>query len=147
MTTPTGSSRPGERLRASASQSTRKALPAVRIGPTFGLTAPFQLLGVGLSAKLLIANRINVDARYQFGWHAGGPERTTTSHLLEGLVGVAVGNWNGTTRARLVVDVERDMFATVYRYVPGEIPTVHSLVVEAGAISGPINSARSGPFC
>jgi S1-C subfamily serine protease len=135
-----GTDRPTNAIRLLMdSLDTRKALPVVRIGPTFGLTAPFQLLGVGLSAKLLIANRINVDARYQFGWHAGGPERTTTSHLLEGLVGVAVGNWNGTTTARLVVDVERDMFATVYRYVPGEIPTVHSLVVEAGAISGPIN--------
>jgi hypothetical protein len=121
------------------SLETKKALPPIRIGPTFGFTAPFQLLGVGLSAKFLIANRLNLDLRYQFGWHAGGPERTTTSHLLEGLVGVAVGNWNGTTTARLVVDVERNVFATVYRYVPGEIPTVHSLVVEAGVISGPIN--------
>jgi hypothetical protein len=121
------------------SLETRKALPVVRIGPTFGFTAPFQLLGIGVSAKFLIANRLNLDLRYQFGWHAGGPERTQTSHLLEGLAGFAVGNWNGTTTARLVVDVERDMFATVYRYVPGEIPTVHSLVVEAGAISGPIN--------
>jgi S1-C subfamily serine protease len=121
------------------SLETRKALPVIRIGPTFGLTAPFQLLGIGISAKLLIANRLNLDLRYQFGWHAGGSERIKTSHLLEGLAGVAVGNWNGTTTARLVVDVERDAFATVYRYVPGEIPTVHSLVVEAGVISGPIN--------
>jgi S1-C subfamily serine protease len=121
------------------SLETKKALPVIRIGPTLGFTAPFQLLGVGLSAKLLVLNRVNLDLRYQFGWHAGGSEGTTKSHLLEGLVGFAVGNWNGTTTARLVVDVERDMFATVYRYVPGEIPTVHSLVVEAGAISGPIN--------
>jgi S1-C subfamily serine protease len=120
------------------SLETRKALPVVRIGPTFGFTAPFQLLGVGVSAKLLLANRIHLDARYQFGWHAAS-SGTVTSHLVEGLVGVAVGNWNGTTTARLVVDVERDMFATIYRYVPGEVPTVHSLVVEAGAISGPIN--------
>jgi S1-C subfamily serine protease len=120
------------------SLETKKALPVLRIGPTFGFTAPFQLLGVGLSAKLLIANRINLDLRYQFGWHAGSSE-AETSHLLEGLLGVAVGNWNGTTTARLVVDVERDMFATVYRYVPGDIPTVHSLVVEGGAISGLVN--------
>lgn len=120
------------------SLETKKALPIVRIGPTFGFTAPFQLLGFGLSAKFMIANRISIDARYQFGWHAAS-SGTKTSHLVEGLAGVAVGTWNGTTTARLVVDVERDMFATVYRYVPGEIPTVHSLVVEAGAISGPIN--------
>jgi S1-C subfamily serine protease len=121
------------------SLETKKALPVARIGPTLGFTAPFQLFGVGVSAKLLIANRVNLDLRYQFGWHATGSSGTTRGHLVEGLAGFAVGNWNGTTTARLVVDVEHNAFATVYRYVPGEIPTVHSLVVEAGAISGPIN--------
>ncbi len=135
-----GSSSGGSNLDAlMASLETKKALPVARIGPTFGFTAPFQLLGVGVSAKFMIANRLSIDARYQFGWHATGSAGTKTSHLLEGLVGVAVGTWNGTTTARLVVDVEHVMFATVYRYVPGQVPTVHSLVVEAGAISGPIN--------
>ena len=116
----------------------QRRLPTLRVGPTLGFTAPFQLFGFGVSAKILIAELVNLDARYQFGWHATDSE-LEVSHLVEGLAGIAVGNWKSTTTAKLVVDVEHEAFRSVYHYVPGKIPSVHTFVIEAGILTGPIN--------
>jgi S1-C subfamily serine protease len=115
-----------------------RKLPSLRIGPSLGFTAPFQLFGFGVAAKVLIAELVNLDARYQFGWHAAESE-LEIGHLFEALAGVAVGNWKSSTTARLVVDVEHEAFRSIYHYVPGTVPSVHVLVIEAGVVSGPIN--------
>jgi S1-C subfamily serine protease len=115
-----------------------RQLPMLRIGPTFGFTAPFQIFGFGVSAKILLADLVNFDVRYQFGWHSGDTEMAI-GHLAEGLAGIAVGNWKSTTTAKLVVDIEHQAFRSVFHYVPGTIPTVHVLVIEAGVVTGPIN--------
>lgn len=119
------------------SLKTDKSLPLLRIGPTLGITTPFQLIGVGVSAKLMLARFLNLDARYQIGFHAG--EDIKLSHLFEALAGVAVGTWNGSNTEQLVVDIERRPLAIVYNYVPGQVPSVHTLIVEAGVISGQVN--------
>jgi S1-C subfamily serine protease len=119
----------------------RRELPSVRIGPTLGFTAPFQLFGFGVRAKFLLAELVNIDAHYQFGWHVSDDD-LDISHVGEGLAGIAVGNWKSTTTARLVVDVEHQAFRSIYHYVPGRIPSVHTLVIEAGVLTGPINLGR-----
>jgi S1-C subfamily serine protease len=116
----------------------RRELPAVRIGPSLGFTAPFQVFGFGVSAKFFIAELVNIDGRYQFGWHATDAD-TNISHLFEGLAGIAVGSWKSSTTTKLVVDVEPEMFRTIVHYVPGRVPSVHTLVIEGGMLTGPIN--------
>jgi hypothetical protein len=59
--------------------------------------------------------------------------------MFEALGGIVIGTWQAHNTTQLIVDVERAAFATVYHYVPGDIPTVHTLVVEAGVLSGLVN--------
>ncbi|MGC4094801.1 MAG: serine protease [Polyangiaceae bacterium] len=120
------------------SLETKKSLPAARIGITAAVQAPFQILGVGAGAKLRLGERLNLDLRYAFGWHVESAGYAL-SHYAQGLVGIALANWNAQTNARLVVDVERHAGLTVFHYVPAKIPSVHSLVAEAGVVSGKLN--------
>jgi hypothetical protein len=132
-----------------SSLETDKSLPVVRIGPSMGLTTPFHLLGLGVVAKFAIANSLNIDARYYYGWHITGTSGTSSasgSHLFEALVGIPVRTWNGTATAQLVVDIEHNPGITIYRYVPGQVPTVNSVVLEAGILSGPVNLRLPDPM-
>jgi hypothetical protein len=120
------------------SLDTKKTIPMIRAGPTIALVTPFQLVGIGATAKLRFAELVTVNARYQYGLHLGKPD-TSGSHLVEGLAGIVLGTWHNTTTTKLIVDVEHAPFATVYHYVPGDVPSTHSLVAEAGVISGLVN--------
>jgi S1-C subfamily serine protease len=120
------------------SLETSKSLPVVRIGPTIGIITPFQLVGVGVLAKFMFADVVSLNARYQYGWHIADTDRTG-AHYFQALGGIAVGTWRRSTTAQLVVDVENTGWATIFHYVPGKVPTIHSLVVEAGVQSGPVN--------
>jgi S1-C subfamily serine protease len=124
------------------SLETKKTIPMVRAGPTIALVTPFQLVGIGATAKLRFAELVTVNARYQYGLHLDKSD-TSGSHLIEGLAGIVLGTWHNTTTTKLIVDVEHAPFATVYHYVPGEVPSTHSLVAEAGVISGLVNLKTS----
>lgn len=121
-----------------ASLETKKEIPFIRGGPTVAIAAPFQILGVGGTAKFRFGQRLNLDARYQYGWHVGEGS-TSAGHYAEALLGFALGNWVGETNARLIVDVEHKIGLTVFHYVPAKIPTVHSLVLEGGVVTGQLN--------
>jgi hypothetical protein len=126
------------------SLETKKAVPMVRAGPALGFLAPYQLFGIGAVGKFLFAETVSVTARYQYGWHAMHAD-TTGSHFFEALGGVALGTWHSHTTAQLVVDVEHSPFATIYHYVPGEVPSVHVLIGEVGVQSGLLNLESRSP--
>jgi S1-C subfamily serine protease len=128
-----------------ASLETKKAIPTVRGGPTISIGAPFQVLGVGGTVKFRFGQRLALDARYQYGWHAGEGS-PAGSHYGEALLGFVLGNWVSETNARLIVDVERKIGLTVFHYVPAKIPSVHSLVVEAGVVTGQLNFVTDYTF-
>jgi len=127
-----------------ASLETRKEIPVIRAGPTLGVITPFQLFGIGAVAKLMLADIVNVSARYQYGWHANHTH-AGGSHFFEALGGIAVGKWHSHTTAQLIVDVEHAPWQTIYHYVPGEVPSVHALVAEAGLMSGLVNLQKTDP--
>jgi hypothetical protein len=121
------------------SLETEKTIPKWRIGPTLGIITPFQLLGIGANVKLFFEDLVNVSARYQYGWHKPESGSATGSHFFEALGGIAIGTWRSRTTAKLIVDVEQAAWATVYRYVPGEVPSTHALIAELGMVSGLVN--------
>ncbi|MFZ5892631.1 MAG: S1C family serine protease [Myxococcota bacterium] len=128
-----------------ASLETKKELPPVRAGFTVAIAAPFQVLGVGVTGKFRLGQRINIDARYSYGWHVG-EEKAKGSHYGEALIGFALGNWVSETNARLIVDVERRVGLTVFHYVPAKIPSVHSFVAEGGVVTGQLNFVTDHTF-
>lgn len=115
-----------------------KSFPTVRLGPTFGVWAPFQVIGIGVIGRFMFADRVSVSGRYQIGVHMGD-DKTGATHAFEVTGGFAVGRWDNHTTTQLVVDVEHVGNLAIHHYVPGEVPTHHALVVEGGVLSGPVN--------
>lgn len=142
-----GQSEPMDQLLRSL--ETEKSVPTVRLGPTLGLITPFQAIGIGVVGRFRFGDTVSLDARYQFGLHvrpsSGTSESSSTgAHMFEALGGIVVGTWQSHNTTQLVVDVEHAAWATVYHYVPGDVPTVHTLVVEAGVLSGLVNLQQPG---
>jgi hypothetical protein len=104
-------------------------LPVLRIGPTMSLHVPFQIVGIGATAKLFLADRVSIDARYAYGYHF--VEDLRTSHYAELLLGVALGTWVGTPASN------HSSFYT-RPYI-----RVHALSLEAGVLTGQVNLTGS----
>ncbi|HYQ47230.1 MAG TPA: serine protease [Polyangiaceae bacterium] len=129
-----------DRERFLASVVTKKELPTVRVGPTIGGFAPFQVVGLGVTGKFMLGSKLNINARYSYGFHINTVESETKgSHFAEATVGYALGTWVTESNARLIVDVEHRIGVTVLHYVPAKIPAVHTLVLEGGAMTGLVN--------
>lgn len=129
-----------------ASLETKKEIPPVRLGVGVALLVPYQVIGLNLLAKFRLGERFNIDARYSYGLHSGEASGSGMTHYAEGLLGFALGNWVSETDAKLIVDVEHKIGLTVFHYVPARIPTVHSLVAEAGVVTGQLNFVTDHTF-
>lgn len=125
------------------SLKTESSFPVLRAGPTIGVITPFEVVGVGAVARVLLAERISLNGRYQFGMHFKD-SGSSAGHVFDLTGGIAIATWKSRTTAQLVVDVENAGWATVYHYVPGEVPTSHAIIVEGGVLSGPVNLQHQG---
>jgi hypothetical protein len=106
-------------------------------------------VGIGITGKFMLGSKININARYSYGLHLNSIDSsdsgTTGSHFAEATVGYALGTWVTQSDARLIVDIEHRVGVTVLHYVPAKIPAVHVLVLEGGAMTGPVNVLTPPP--
>jgi len=107
--------------------------PLASFGIRAGILAPYHMVNIGVSTSIVLHELLYTEFALLYGMGIEDDKTGSSGSLYaEGVAGYPLFSWDGSTSGGLTVSQTNSGGYLVTEYIPMDIPTIESLIVEGG---------------